>query len=99
MNKYLELSIKTILGNVTDEARVKAVCESLKVETIYHAAAYKHVPLIENNPFSAIKNNFLDTFEFMKLAKLNNVGYFCFISSDKAVRPTNTKTPITEIAK
>ena len=89
-NKILNHNgIKFLLKDFSDKNEMKNIFSSYSVDLIFHAAAYKHVPLIENNPFSAIKNNFLDTFEFMKLAKLNNVGYFCFISSDKAVRPTN----------
>lgn len=78
-----------LLKDFSDQNEMKKIFSLHKIDLIFHAAAYKHVPIIENNPFSAIKNNFLDTFEFMKLATYCNVEYFCFISSDKAVRPTN----------
>ena len=68
---------------------ISKVLSQYSVDIIFHAAAYKHVPLIEINPFSAIKNNFLNTHNFIKLCKRKKVPYFCLISSDKAVRPTN----------
>ena len=83
------LDIEFLLKNFNDKDGIKEILSKSKVDVIFHAAAYKHVPLIEINPFSAIKNNFLDTFEFMKLVSSYNISYFCLISSDKAVRPTN----------
>ena len=77
------------LVNFNNKNDVKKILISNKVDIIFHAAAFKHVPLIEKNPFSAIKNNFLDTFEFMKFITQYNIPNFCLISSDKAVRPTN----------
>ena len=60
-----------------------------KPATIYHAAAYKHVPIVEHNLVEGLKNNVLGTFQLAKLASINNVSNFVFISTDKAVRPTN----------
>ena len=77
------------LINFNNKNDIKKILTHNKVDIIFHAAAFKHVPLIEINPFSAIKNNFLDTYEFMKLISQYNVPNFCLISSDKAVRPTN----------
>ncbi len=77
------------LINFNNKSEIKKILHENKVEIIFHAAAYKHVPLLEKNIFSAIKNNFLDTFDFMKLSINSNVKNFCLISSDKAVRPTN----------
>lgn len=77
------------LKNFNDADDIQKLFLNYKVDMVFHAAAYKHVPIIESNPFSAIKNNFLDTFKFMKLVAQNNIPYFCLISSDKAVRPTN----------
>ena len=77
------------LINFNNKNDIKKILTHNKVDIIFHAAAFKHVPLIEINPFSAIKNNFLDTYEFMKLIAQYNVPNFCLISSDKAVRPTN----------
>ena len=77
------------LTNFNDEEEMSYLFSENKVDIVFHAAAYKHVPLIELNPFSSIKNNFLDTFDFMKLIIKFKVPNFCLISSDKAVRPTN----------
>ena len=77
------------LNNFIDTDFITDLFKKNKIDIIFHAAAYKHVPLTEFNPFSAIKNNFLDTFEFVKIVSSYNIPYFCLISSDKAVRPTN----------
>lgn len=77
------------LINFNNKNDLKRILSKDKVDIIFHAAAFKHVPLIELNPFSAIKNNFLDTFNFMKFITNFNVKNFCLVSSDKAVRPTN----------
>ena len=77
------------LNNFIDTDFIVDFFKKNKIDIIFHAAAYKHVPLTELNPFSAIKNNFLDTFEFVKIVSSYNIPYFCLISSDKAVRPTN----------
>jgi len=82
--------IVPVIGSVADEVRVKKVCEALKVQTIYHAAAYKHVPLVEQNPCEAIKNNIFGTLSVAQAAISAKVETFVLISTDKAVRPTNT---------
>ena len=82
-------NIDFCLNNFTDTNYINDLFKKNKIDIIFHAAAYKHVPLTELNPFSAIKNNFLDTFEFVKIVSDFNIPYFCLISSDKAVRPTN----------
>ena len=84
-----KINIDFNLINFNNKNDVNKILTTNKVDIIFHAAAFKHVPLIENNPFSAIKNNFLDTFEFMKFISNHNIPNFCLISSDKAVRPTN----------
>ena len=84
-----KVNVNFYLVSFNSKNDVKKIFTNNKVDIIFHAAAYKHVPLIETNPFSAIKNNFLDTYEFMKLITQYNVSNFCLISSDKAVRPTN----------
>ena len=78
-----------ILASVQDEARMRAVLNEWRPETIYHAAAYKHVPLVEHNPVEGIKNNVLGTLTTARLALENKVKDFVLISTDKAVRPTN----------
>ena len=85
-----EVVIKPVLGSVTDSDRVLLACQAAHVETVYHAAAYKHVPLVEQNPREAIKNNILGTLYTAEAALNSKVKDFILISTDKAVRPTNT---------
>jgi len=86
----LNFEIIPILGSITDEVRLHKVCSAFNVQTIYHAAAYKHVPLVEQNPCEALKNNVLGTLSLAQAAMSTNVETFVLISTDKAVRPTNT---------
>lgn len=86
----LDIEIIPILGSVVDEKRVTDVCSAFRIQTIYHAAAYKHVPMVEKNPGEAIRNNIFGTFNCAKAAINENVETFVLISTDKAVRPTNT---------
>ncbi|MBY0380280.1 MAG: polysaccharide biosynthesis protein [Burkholderiales bacterium] len=87
--KYPELKIIDILGNVTDYKLVDRVIKQYLVNTIYHAAAYKHVPIVEFNPISGINNNVIGTYIVAQSALKNNVDIMVLISTDKAVRPTN----------
>jgi len=84
------LEIIPILGSITNAKRIEKTCNTLKVQTIYHAAAYKHVPLVEHNPGEAIYNNIFGTLYTAQAALKANVELFVLISTDKAVRPTNT---------
>ena len=77
-----------ILGSITDKKRLEKVINSFKVQTIYHAAAYKHVPLVEQNPIEGIFNNVFGTLYTAEAAK-GQVETFVLISTDKAVRPTS----------
>ncbi|MFK5950086.1 MAG: nucleoside-diphosphate sugar epimerase/dehydratase [Methylococcales bacterium] len=86
----LDFEITPVLGSIIDEVRLKKVCSAFKVQTIYHAAAYKHVPLVEQNPCEAIKNNVFGTLCLAQAAIATKVETFVLISTDKAVRPTNT---------
>lgn len=79
-----------ILGSVTDQARLERVVEQFKIETIYHAAAYKHVPMVEKNPCEGVANNIFGTYRAALAALNQKVETFVLISTDKAVRPTNT---------
>ncbi len=85
-----KFEIIALLGSVVDETRINKICKTLKVQTIYHAAAYKHVPLVEQNPCEAIKNNIYGTLSIAQTAIKNKVETFVLISTDKAVRPTST---------
>lgn len=84
-----ELDIYSVIGSVTDKKRIKSVCTSFEVQTIYHAAAYKHVTLVEENPFEAVTNNILGTKICAESACETGAETFVLISTDKAVRPTN----------
>jgi FlaA1/EpsC-like NDP-sugar epimerase len=78
-----------ILIDITHESRLSRIFESNKIEIVYHAAAYKHVPLVEDNIISAIENNIIGTYIMSSLSIANSVKKFILISTDKAVRPTN----------
>ncbi len=86
---YPKLNLKTIIGSVRDYSRLEKVFKEFKPEQIYHAAAHKHVPLMEYSPNEAIKNNCLGTLNTVKLADKYGAEKFVLISTDKAVRPTN----------
>lgn len=83
------VEILPILGSVCDRKRIEKVCRTFQVQTIYHAAAYKHVPLVEYNPFEAVRNNVFGTLNAALAATDAEVETFVLISTDKAVRPTN----------
>lgn len=85
----LELDIISILGSVQRENRLKTVFETFKVETVYHAAAYKHVPMVEHNVVEGVRNNVFGTWYCAEAAITARVKNFVLISTDKAVRPTN----------
>lgn len=78
-----------VLGSVTDEALVRRTLRQHAVQVVYHAAAHKHVPLVEANVLEGIRNNVFGTWALAKAAVDENVSSFVLISSDKAVRPTN----------
>lgn len=78
-----------LLASVVNEVRMNEVIDTWRPDTIYHAAAYKHVPLVEHNPSEGVKNNVVGTLVAAKAAIENGVSDFVFISTDKAVRPTN----------
>ncbi|WP_411431549.1 polysaccharide biosynthesis protein [Chromobacterium haemolyticum] len=78
-----------VLGSVTDYQRLVQVMRAFKVDTVYHAAAYKHVPMVEHNPVAGIVNNVFGTDTTARAAEDCGVDTFVLISTDKAVRPTN----------
>ncbi len=78
-----------VLASVRDEVRMREIMQSLRPDTLYHAAAYKHVPLVEHNPAEGIRNNALGTMATALAARDCGVSDFVLISTDKAVRPTN----------
>ncbi len=86
----LSITIIPALGSVQDESRLYELMTRLKVETLYHAAAYKHVPLVEYNTIEGVRNNVFGTLHCAKASIRAKVETFVLISTDKAVRPTNT---------
>lgn len=84
-----EIPIFPILGSVVDGKRIETAMRSFDVQTVYHAAAYKHVPIVEHNVSEGIKTNVLGTWRTAQAAMSAGVETFIFISTDKAVRPTN----------
>ena len=83
------LNLVTIIASVRDYFRMNQIFKKYKPQVVFHAAAHKHVPLMENNPMEAIKNNVVGTFNMATLSLINNVSKFVMISTDKAVNPTN----------
>ena len=82
-------SLSFQLGSVTDAPRLKEIFAEFDIDTVYHAAAYKHVPIVEHNPAEGLRNNALGTWKVARAAAAAGVGHFVLISTDKAVRPTN----------
>ena len=88
--KYnLDLPVYSYQGSIGDNEFMDSVFKNNSIDTVYHAAANKHVPLVEQNPVAAIKTNILGTHNLAVMSYKNNVENFVLISSDKAVRPTN----------
>ncbi|WP_201562487.1 nucleoside-diphosphate sugar epimerase/dehydratase [Psychrobacter sp. CMS30] len=86
---YKNIEIIAIIGNVTNESNLLRILNLYDVQTVYHAAAYKHVPMVEHNPFEGVINNTKGTYHCARAAIAANVETFVLISTDKAVRPTN----------
>lgn len=86
---YPDLDLLALIGSVRNTNRIKWVISKYKPDVIFHAAAHKHVPLMEDSPNEAIKNNVMGTYKTAKAAAENGVKKFVLISTDKAVNPTN----------
>ena len=86
---YPEADISTLIGSIRDYDRMEVIFDKYRPNIVYHAAAHKHVPLMEKSPNEAIKNNCLGTLNVAKLADKYKADNFVLISTDKAVRPTN----------
>ena len=85
----IEGKLISVIANVTHFKRISDVCKAFKVDTIFHAAAYKHVPLVEENPFEGFYNNVIGTKNCLEASIASDVKTFVLVSTDKAVRPTN----------
>ncbi len=88
--KYPNLNFETLIGSVRDSRRLMDVFSTYHPQIVYHAAAHKHVPLMEDSPCEAIKNNAIGTYKTAYAAMVNGCERFVLISTDKAVNPTNT---------
>ena len=86
---YQHIKIIAMIGNVTNESNLVRIFNINHINTVYHAAAYKHVPIVEHNPFEGVINNSKGTYHCARAAVQANVETFVLISTDKAVRPTN----------
>ena len=87
--KYPNLNLVTLIGSVRDSRKIFSVFQKYKPQIVYHAAAHKHVPLMEDSPCEAIKNNAIGTYKTAYAAMVNQCERFVLISTDKAVNPTN----------
>ena len=88
-NEFPNLNFISVLANISNAYRLKDIFSTYKFDMVYHAAAYKHVPLMENNPLEAVFVNIFGTYILSDFAIKNNVSKFVMISTDKAVNPTN----------
>jgi len=88
-HSYPELDLSVLIGSVRDTRRINYVFKRFKPEVVYHAAAHKHVPLMEDSPNEAVKNNVFGTLKTVRAADKYNAERFVLISTDKAVNPTN----------
>lgn len=89
LRKYDDLNLKVLIASVRDKERVEEIIKREKPDVVFHAAAHKHVPLMEENPEEAIKNNVFGTLNVVQASDRYNVKKFVLISTDKAVNPTN----------
>ena len=88
-DRFPTLQFETLIGSVRDSRRINQVFEKYKPDIVYHAAAHKHVPLMEDSPCESIKNNAIGTYKTCYAAMMNGCKRFVLISTDKAVNPTN----------
>ena len=87
--KYLLLNVRTVIGDVRDVGLLKAIFSKYRPQVVFHAAAHKHVPLMEENPVAAVKNNIIGSLHMIYAASHYQVERFVLISTDKAVNPIN----------
>ena len=88
-DKYPDLKLVTLIGSVRDSRRIFQVFDTYRPQVVYHAAAHKHVPLMEDSPCEAVKNNVIGTYKTAYAAMVHGCERFVLISTDKAVNPTN----------
>lgn len=84
-----DVEILSVIADIRDEERIMQIFNTYRPDIVYHAAAHKHVPLMENNIYEAVKNNIIGTYNVINAAKLVDAEEFVMVSTDKAVNPTN----------
>ena len=89
LKKLKDINYEFVLGDITDEYFIESFFKKNRIDTLFHAAAYKHVPLLEENIYSAIKNNIFGTYNLCTHSQKTNVKNFVLISTDKAIRPNS----------
>lgn len=99
LHLYKDLDLEVVIASVRDKDRILDVFKNYNPEIVFHAAAHKHVPLMENNPQEAIKNNIFGTLKVAQCAHEINVKRFVLISTDKAVNPTNVMGATKRVAE
>jgi len=95
----VNIKVISMLGSVQNMRRLQYIFQHYEVQTVYHAAAYKHVPLVEYNTSEGVQNNIIGTLNCSMAADLEGVETFVLISTDKAVRPTNVMEPLKDLQK
>ncbi|WP_137925098.1 nucleoside-diphosphate sugar epimerase/dehydratase, partial [Cupriavidus sp. 2SB] len=95
----LEVELLPLLASVGNHGRMREICELYRPATVYHAAAYKHVPLVECNPSEGVMNNVFGTLTAARVAMETGVSLFVLVSTDKAVRPTNVMGATKRVAE
>src|SRR5690606_29673883 len=88
-NRYPSLPLEPVIADIQNRNRIEAIFAKYKPQVVFHAAAHKHVPMMEKNPLEAIKNNVFGTKNVAECAHKYNAQRFVMISTDKAVNPTN----------
>jgi len=99
LSSFPKIKIECVLGDVKNKVRVEWILQRFKPDIIFHAAAYKHVPMLEYNPAEGVLNNVFGTMVFADAADRNGVETFVFVSTDKAVNPTNIMGTTKRIAE
>jgi FlaA1/EpsC-like NDP-sugar epimerase len=97
--QQLSVQLVPLLGSVSNPDRLAAICNTYRPATVYHAAAYKHVPMVEDNPGEGVRNNVFGTLNMAQAAVASGARRFVLISTDKAVRPTNVMGATKRVAE